>query len=184
MDDRTITIIKEIKYWKEHQLLPVRYCDYLLALYTNGQGLDDDNDESKSRNLWSPIFIIHLILLVSMIPFSFLVVYITEFHSLLQLSIIIVFLFYSIGVYLYFRKYSHEFTLIALTVLLVLLLLLSVLISGLFTANSMIHTSVIFINFLLWLFISNAKQIKILRIVCILSFVFVISYIIFSNFTA
>lgn len=39
MDEaRKETVIKEINYWKTHQLLPEHYCDYLLALYTEGEG--------------------------------------------------------------------------------------------------------------------------------------------------
>lgn len=35
--DRKALIIKEIIYWREHQLLPAHYCDFLLALYTEGE---------------------------------------------------------------------------------------------------------------------------------------------------
>lgn len=36
-ENRKETIMKEIMYWKEHRLLPDRYCDYLLALYSGGE---------------------------------------------------------------------------------------------------------------------------------------------------
>lgn len=40
VDDRKLIIIKEIKHWKRNQLLPNRYCDFLIALYTHGEGID------------------------------------------------------------------------------------------------------------------------------------------------
>jgi hypothetical protein len=126
MEDRTAIIVKEIKYWKEHRLLPEKYCDYLLALYTNGQDLYDEAKVSNARDRWSPVITIHFILLLFMIPFSFLVVYFTEFHSLLQLVILIVFLVYSIWVYVYYRKNGYEYVPVALIVTLLLLLLLTI----------------------------------------------------------
>ncbi|WP_087971699.1 hypothetical protein [Oceanobacillus rekensis] len=184
MDDRTAVIVKEIKYWKEHRLLPEKYCDYLLALYTNGQELYDEAEVSNARNGLTPVIIIHFILLLAMIPFSLLVVYFTEFHLLLQLSILIVFLFYSIWIYLYFRKYSYEFVLVALIVSLLLLLLVSIILSSLLTTSIIIHTIVILMNLLLWLLISYAEKNKLLQIVSILSLIFAIGYIIFNKFIA
>ena len=37
-ENRKQIIIKEIGYWKNNKLLPEQYCDFLLALYTEGTG--------------------------------------------------------------------------------------------------------------------------------------------------
>ncbi len=38
MNDRKKTlIISEIKYWKQNKLLPAHYCDFLIALYAQGE---------------------------------------------------------------------------------------------------------------------------------------------------
>lgn len=34
-------IIAEIRYWKEHKLLPAHYCDFLITLYAQGAELDE-----------------------------------------------------------------------------------------------------------------------------------------------
>ncbi|SEN55813.1 hypothetical protein SAMN04488134_101355 [Amphibacillus marinus] len=39
---RKITIINEIHYWRENRLLPSHYCDFLLALYTEGSHSEGD----------------------------------------------------------------------------------------------------------------------------------------------
>jgi len=38
-------IISEIKYWKQSNLLPAHYCDFLIALYAQGE--QDENVEGK-----------------------------------------------------------------------------------------------------------------------------------------
>ncbi len=46
MDEtRKQIIINEIEYWKEHHLLPEQYCDFLLALYTEGNGIEKKEKE-------------------------------------------------------------------------------------------------------------------------------------------
>ncbi|MFC4388505.1 hypothetical protein ACFOZ1_11910 [Gracilibacillus marinus] len=46
--ERKKVIINEIKYWKDHRLLPTHYCDFLLALYTEGQGDEEIEERTKS----------------------------------------------------------------------------------------------------------------------------------------
>ncbi|MFC4022770.1 hypothetical protein ACFOUV_02925 [Oceanobacillus longus] len=181
-EERTAIIVKEIRYWKEHRLLPERYCDYLLALYTNGQELSDKADDDV-RSTWTPI-IIHFILLHSMIPFSFLVVYFTEFLPILQLSILTLFCIYSILLYVYFHGNGNKYVQFPLFVSLLLVLLLTLSISNFLASNSFINLVIILVNFILWLFLSIVKNIKILQMVSILSIVFAIGYIIFKTFTA
>jgi hypothetical protein len=41
-------IIQEIYYWKNSRLLPETYCDFLLALYTEG---NQDKEELPSQML-------------------------------------------------------------------------------------------------------------------------------------
>ncbi|MGJ9456990.1 hypothetical protein [Oceanobacillus sp. CF4.6] len=183
-DERTAIIVKEIKYWKEHRLLPERYCDYLLALYTNGQELSDKADDDDIRSQWTPYIIIHFILLLSMIPVSFLVVYFTEFLPILQISILTLFCIYAIGLYVYFHGNGNEYVQFPLFVALLLVLLLTLSVSNFLASNSIINLVIILVNFTLWLFISIAKEIKILRIVSILLIVFAIGYIVFKNFAA
>ena len=56
MKVRKQIIINEIIYWKKNRMLPEHYCDFLLALYTKGNGLQD---QSKNRFKKKYLIIIH-----------------------------------------------------------------------------------------------------------------------------
>ncbi|WP_339228146.1 hypothetical protein NSQ77_00040 [Oceanobacillus sp. FSL K6-2867] len=94
--ERIAIIVKEIRYWKEHRLLPETYCDYLLALYTNGEAHSEEVDNKVKTRQWTIINVIHLLLALLMVPFSLLVLYFTEFDSFLQLVILLLFFSYLI----------------------------------------------------------------------------------------
>ena len=58
-ENRIETIVNEIHYWKEHRLLPGEYCDFLLALYTQGQRDSSDRDiefNNSKRNSLTLMF--------------------------------------------------------------------------------------------------------------------------------
>ena len=44
-ESRKQIIINEIIYWKKNRMLPEHYCDFLLALYTKGNGLQDQSSK-------------------------------------------------------------------------------------------------------------------------------------------
>ena len=48
-ESRKQIIINEIIYWKKNRMLPEHYCDFLLALYTKGNGLQDQSQKSRLR---------------------------------------------------------------------------------------------------------------------------------------
>lgn len=93
--ERKETIIHEIKYWKENQLIPSHYCDFLLALYTEGTGDIDEASESvlvetKPRDNIVATLLPHLfsLLMISVIPLVLSVLLITNLSSMIQLIII------------------------------------------------------------------------------------------------
>lgn len=173
-DDRIFTIINEIEYWKKHKLLPNEYCDYLLALYTKGEG--NDAAPLKHRKF---LEFVHAVLILLLLPFSFTVIYFTQFHWLLQLSILIIFLGYSIYVYFFFReKKDNIFYHITLVALLFLLLLTTIQITTVLHVNMQAANVVIILNFLLWYIIGKKKQLKYLMIISIFSLFFIVFYII------
>lgn len=74
-------ITKEIHYWKESKLLPDTYCDFLLALYTEGNNNSEKSVPSKNKKgiqliLIGIMFVLFLI--------SALVTYFTEMSFVLQ----------------------------------------------------------------------------------------------------
>ncbi|KAA9026337.1 hypothetical protein [Niallia endozanthoxylica] len=98
-DNRKQMIINEIIYWKKNHLLPEHYCDFLLAIYTEGEGIQEKN-KKKSRWLKKELF---LLLFIPIILFLF---YFTELSLILQLVIAIILIL--IGIYLTFMYKKRE----------------------------------------------------------------------------
>ncbi|WP_231563724.1 hypothetical protein [Anoxybacillus sp. KU2-6(11)] len=81
-------IINEIKYWKQTRLLPEQYCDFLLALYTEGNHNDVDQS-TKQVPTWAVRFT--MIMIGIFLPFALLVIYFTELSFVLQTLILSLF---------------------------------------------------------------------------------------------
>lgn len=71
-EKRKSIILSEIKYWKQHNLLPKHYCDFLSTLYEQGRGTEEIvrrdetsvlQKEKRSRN-WKVLSIIGFALLL------------------------------------------------------------------------------------------------------------------------
>ncbi|KIQ94791.1 hypothetical protein LH47_01161 [Anoxybacillus thermarum] len=78
-------IINEIKYWKQTRLLPEQYCDFLLALYTEGNG-DDVETRTKQVPAWAIRATAAMIGIC--LSFVLLVIYFTELSFVLQTLIL------------------------------------------------------------------------------------------------
>lgn len=179
-EERIKTIINEIEYWKEHKLLPNQQCDFLLALYTNGEDIDA-NLESKQLGRHkgrktSATTMLQIILLLMLLPFSFLVLYFTEFHIYLQLGILTLFLSYALWSFLYLKQRKIIYYHLGLMISLFLLLLLSISISSLIFNQAFLLNVVILINFILWFFLSRIYKLHYLLYTSILGLIFVIIY--------
>ncbi|MBP1947561.1 hypothetical protein [Virgibacillus litoralis] len=179
MSDRRIaTVVEEIHYWKEHNLLPDVYCDFLLAIYTNGEGVEEEI-VGKKINI---VKAIQLTLLSLLLPFAFLVIYFTEFRASLQVSTLFLFVIYS---YWMSRIYSQKISIyyhLSIVTFLLLLLLMSIYISTLFTANQWFLQFVMIMNVISWFILSRRFDIKYLKIVSIFGIAFVILYIVLQKF--
>ncbi len=177
MSERRIaTVVEEIHYWKEHKLLPDVYCDFLLALYTNGEGTGEE--EIIRENKINIVSAIQVTLLSILLPFAFLVIYFTEFPVILQVSTLLLFVAFS---YWMTRVYSQKISIyyhLSIVIFLLLLLLMSVYISTLLTANQWLLQFVIISNVVSWYFYSRQHDIKYLKNVSIFGIVFVILYIV------
>jgi hypothetical protein len=79
---RKETIVNEILFWKENNILPTTYCDYLLAFYTEG-AVDEIPIKKKRNNRL--LMIIALTILLPII--SILATYSTELSFDLQILI-------------------------------------------------------------------------------------------------
>ena len=89
-EKRREIIVREIEYWKRSRLLPEQYCDYLLALYTEGEGGHPHSRPARFAWMkWIRIFFILLICLL--LPAGVLVIYFTELSFVLQILLLAVF---------------------------------------------------------------------------------------------
>ena len=94
---RKAIIIHEIKYWKDNHLLPEHYCDFLLALYTEGTGPGDDDlddllqPESSSSDSALAILMPHLfsLLMISIVPMMLSGLLLLEISFMIEVAIVI-----------------------------------------------------------------------------------------------
>src|SRR5690625_1359436 len=77
--ERKEIILKEISYWKENKLLPEQYCDFLIALYTEGEGIEREKS-SNVKQRGNRLLYIDLFILLLLIPFSLIVAYSLDVH--------------------------------------------------------------------------------------------------------
>ncbi|MBS4173564.1 hypothetical protein [Bacillus sp. FJAT-49736] len=145
---RKETIIREIQYWKKHQMLPEHYCDFLLALYTEGES--PGNQKSRDKGLWKNSLLIASIFMV--LGISVFVIYFTEFNFVLQTMILTSFvvLLLLFGIYYSKKGYWHTFFYVATAIQ---LLLLSVFLNEkLFQNSAKSLCLIIALHCLLWIF--------------------------------
>ncbi|MFE7151514.1 hypothetical protein ACFVIJ_14145, partial [Heyndrickxia sporothermodurans] len=83
---RKEVIINEIIYWKNHKMLPDHYCDYLLALYSEGELNNEISDVNKRKH--GGKFGILLFILCLIVSVSLFVIYFTELAFILQTMIL------------------------------------------------------------------------------------------------
>ena len=142
-ENRKQIIIKEIGYWKKNKLLPEQYCNFLLALYTEGTGLNEKSNKSKNEK---KVFLWLLI-----IPIIVFIVYFTELSLILQIVFAIVFIL--IGIYLiFYLKRNGLLFHIPLIISALLLLYVSVeLTLTNFPKSTIILYSILMVNCFIWL---------------------------------
>jgi hypothetical protein len=145
---REAVIVNEIKFWKQNNMLPDQYCDYLLALYTNGnEQIQISTADKGNRNH----HVMAIMLSASIISFSLFVIYFTELSVVLQTAILtgFVVLFFGMRIYYSKKKISTPFIRIAAAFL---ILLLSLNISdSLFGGSRSLTYAVLFLNCMSWI---------------------------------
>jgi hypothetical protein len=146
-DSRKKTIIKEILFWKEHNMLPGNYCDFLLAMY------QDDTNEiiSKKPREKKNKLLIYLSMICLILCLAVFVIYFTELAFILQTVFLAVFvvLFLILGIY-YFKK-EYWYFIFFLGSALLLLLTTIYLNDKLFHNDPRELVTTLIINCILWL---------------------------------
>ncbi|KON87020.1 hypothetical protein AF332_09485 [Sporosarcina globispora] len=145
-DNRKKIIVNELLYWKKSRMLPDRYCDYLLALYTEGsqpKGTKKDKNEMF-------LYLINLIFLL-LVPISALLIYFTELSIILQTAILILIIFICILFVFYFSRKAKLIHIPLISAALILLMGSVGLVSELYSDNRAILYAALVINCILWL---------------------------------
>lgn len=153
-DNRKKIIVKEILYWKESRLLPEHYCDYLLALYTEGNQPQVTEKEKIKRA--SPKG--YLLLLV--IPIIAFLLYFTELSFDLQMALTAILLILGLIITYYFFKKGIHFQISLVISALVLLLLSVELMTHYFPKMPLALYVVLIAHCLLWLYVG--KKLKLI----------------------
>ncbi|MBB5354516.1 hypothetical protein HNR43_000472 [Anoxybacillus mongoliensis] len=144
-------IINEIKYWKQTRLLPEQYCDFLLALYTEGNHNDDVDQPTKQVPTWAVRFT--MILIGIFLPCALLVIYFTELSFVLQTLILSLFVIICLMTVRFFAQH-RMLTHIALIVGALSLLLLSIRACDVYFSGNMSALAItVMCNCFVWLLI-------------------------------
>ena len=143
-DSRKQIIINEIIYWKKNRMLPEHYCDFLLALYTKGNGLQDQSQKSRLRK--------SILLLFILIPIGIFLFYFTELSLTLQIVFGFILIIMGILLSFYSGKRGMLFQ-IPLIMTAFLLLFVSVQITVIHTSDDLFMLYIVLaINCFIWIF--------------------------------
>lgn len=157
-NERKSVIVNEIHYWKQHKLLPTEYCDFLLALYTEGEEQQENAQHSTTIPFKAIGNSLYVILMVGLIPVSFLVIHFTELSILMQTGIITLLLLFSFLNILFFDKKNSINVHIAFIVFLLILFLHTVYLANTLTTVMWSVYTMIFLNCLLWIGIGFKRK--------------------------
>jgi hypothetical protein len=150
-EKRREIIVREIEYWKHSRLLPEQYCDYLLALYTEGAANQRNSHVSRFGRLSHFAYVSFIIFICLLLPATILVIYFTELSFVLQMLLLsLFFIFCVIGVWMW----GKETKLVHLPLIsgALILFLASIQVSDYyFPEGKGITAFIIFLNCLLWI---------------------------------
>ncbi|MGE6259040.1 hypothetical protein ACQKCU_14210 [Heyndrickxia sporothermodurans] len=174
---RKEVIIKEILYWKDHKMLPEHYCDYLLALYSEGELENSNKAFEKSKNgrnkLITYLFLISLLIIVSLF-----VIYFTEFAFILQTMILTSFVVFLVFLGFYYIRKELWYSLFFIGAALLFLLLSVHLVNHIFHNNLLALYITLFLNCISWLIIGWKTKLLYFLISGIIGSVLLIIYIV------
>ncbi|MFO1443434.1 hypothetical protein KDN24_09470 [Bacillus sp. Bva_UNVM-123] len=139
-------IINEIIHWKNTRMLPEHYCDFLLALYTEGNQPNEIKEKNRKVPYWKNYYLFLLL-----IPFTMFLIHFTELPINLQMAFSIIFVLAGIIFTYYFSKKGLFLQIPLITSALILLLTSVEFISRLYPGNLTILYSNLVFNCLVWL---------------------------------
>jgi hypothetical protein len=87
-ETRKKIILQEIQYWKTNRMLPDHYCDFLLALYSEGKGPDAALLAKDRLRFFYACSAVALLIIISLV-----LNYFTQLPALMQMAVSSLFIF-------------------------------------------------------------------------------------------
>jgi hypothetical protein len=177
-------IMNEISFWKKNKLLPEHYCDFLLALYAQGENNGDEQTENSSKAVLAKkqktkVILYTIIGLLTAILLASLFVATTAIFIPIILVAIAILSFLYIAIKLVKNKSVMAPLLFVFSALLLLALSFKVW-DIYFGDNPLLLIGLIFGNCLLWLFSGLLMKLVYFSISGILGILLIIGYFIFN----
>lgn len=175
-EDRKATIINELNYWKKNKMLPTVYCDFLLALYTNGEEVVDGKKVNSANNNLPILKIGQLFLLILLLPFALLVSYTSYFPSYIQFGILLLFIFYSFWQYKGSSLKKDFYYHLSFAIFLLLILLTTIFLSNTYVYFDWMTEFIIIMNFIFWFILGRKVELKYLPFASIFGILLVVLF--------
>lgn len=168
-------IIKEINYWKTHKLLPKVYCDFLLALYTEGEGTESADQKEGSLRASLQLFIQVFLLLLSILIINFDQTSIIVKNVFLLLSLLII-----LWMFLKSKRQDNLYFNLSLWIFLVSILTVSIHMGKFYIPNHWIINLIAGMNFIGWFLLGKIYDLKYIQIISVFAFIFISFYVFLS----
>ncbi|MBM7701493.1 hypothetical protein [Metabacillus iocasae] len=171
LSQKNKVIVDEINLWKENKILPEHYCDYLLMLYTKGEGSEKAQNPRANVTFFNKI---HLLFILLFLPFELLVIYFTELRFVLQMVLSSTLVLISFCSAIIYRK-KMVFLHIGLTVSALLLFIQSYqMISHYFEASLLLIKGLIIVHCFIWFVIGKIFRLAYFWIASIIGIVIIL----------
>ena len=144
-------VINEIKYWKQNQLLPDVYCNFLLSLYSEGK---EREAETHSRRAFSFLQSLSFYTLaLTLLVLTFVIIYFTQFSFAMQIALVTFFFLVSLSVTIFlFKKGKHIVHVYTVNTAVISFLLIIRVNESLFTNDPILMAGTISLICLSWIF--------------------------------
>ncbi|SER17556.1 hypothetical protein SAMN04487944_101510 [Gracilibacillus ureilyticus] len=168
--ERKDVIVKEINYWKSHHLLPEQYCDFLIALYTEGEGTEESQTKSKKTPYYLLFYFFNTLLLIMPMLIYLLVESVT--WQIIGILLVLLSNMWMIGIFKKNEQLNEGYA--VMTLLVNFLISTSLYLNDLFK-EVLITYAWIFINSISWIVFGKWKNHFFLQVAGV--FVFIIACI-------
>ncbi|MBP2241655.1 hypothetical protein J2Z40_002227 [Cytobacillus eiseniae] len=171
-ENRKTIIVNEITSWKKNRMLPEQYCDYLLALYTEGNQQEEVGGKRKRDRFWKNHF-----LFILFIPLTLVLIHFTELSITLQITFSILFILIGVIFTIYFCRKGILLQIPFIVSAFILLFSSVEFISRIFPDQSSLLYATLIANCLIWILSGWKLKIQALLISGVLGITMLIIYI-------